>query len=137
MSSAKQRLERNSPSIFTPLFSQFNLLNMLSNVAVNSLGEMVSPCLTPLLILIFSLSVCIYVLLLRFPCICISGYTYLSHVLAMMSILLGFVLSKLPSGNRPMQHTVECCIRGTSLYVCVLHGYDMSLSSCSKIMLVY
>ena len=54
MSSAKRRLERNSPSIFTPLFSQFNLLNMLSNVAVNSLGEMVSPCLTPLLILIFS-----------------------------------------------------------------------------------
>ena len=42
MSSAKRRLERNSPSIFTPLFSQFNLLNMLSNVAVNSLGEMVS-----------------------------------------------------------------------------------------------
>ena len=58
MSSAKRRLERNSPSIFTPLFSQFNLLNMLSNVAVNSLGEMVSPCLTPLLILIFSLSLC-------------------------------------------------------------------------------
>ena len=49
MSSAKRRLERNnSPSIFTPLFSQFNLLNMLSSVAVNSLGEMVSPCLTPL-----------------------------------------------------------------------------------------
>ena len=57
-SSAKRRLERNSPSIFTPLFSQFNLLNMLSNVAVNRLGEMVSPCLTPLLILIFSLSLC-------------------------------------------------------------------------------
>ena len=56
MSSAKRRLERNSPSIFTPLFSQFNLLNILSNVAVNSLSEMVSPCLTPLLILIFSLS---------------------------------------------------------------------------------
>ena len=33
ISSAKRRLERNSPSIFTPLFSQFNLLNMLSNVA--------------------------------------------------------------------------------------------------------
>ena len=59
MSSAKRRLERNSPSIFTLLFSQFNLLNMLSNVAVNSLGEMVSPCLTPLLILISSLSLCI------------------------------------------------------------------------------
>ena len=58
MSSAKRGLERNSPSIFTPLFSQFNLLNMLSNVAVNSLGEMVSPWLTPLLILIFSLSLC-------------------------------------------------------------------------------
>ena len=58
MSSAKRGLERNSPSIFTPLCSQFNLLNMLSNVAVNSLGEMVSPCLTPLLILIFSLSLC-------------------------------------------------------------------------------
>ena len=58
MSPAKRRLERNYPPIFTPLFSQFNLLNMLSNVAVNSLGEMVSPCLTPLLILIFSLSLC-------------------------------------------------------------------------------
>ena len=58
ISSAKRRLEINSPSIFTPLFSQFNLLNMLSNVAMNSLGEMVSPCLTPLLILIFSLSLC-------------------------------------------------------------------------------
>ena len=58
MSSAKRRLERNSPSIFTPLFFRFNLLNMLSNVAVNSLGEIVSPCHTPLLILIFSLSLC-------------------------------------------------------------------------------
>ena len=65
MSSAKWRLVRNSPPIFTPLFSQFNFLNMLSNVAVNSLGEMVSPilggpCLTPLLMLIFlfSLSRC-------------------------------------------------------------------------------
>ena len=57
MSSAKRRLARNSPSIITPLFFQFNLLNMLSNGAVNSLGDMVSPCLTPLLILIlFSLS---------------------------------------------------------------------------------
>ena len=58
MSSAKRGLERNSPSIFTPLFSQFNFLNMLSNVSVNSLGEMVSPCVTPLLILIFSLPLC-------------------------------------------------------------------------------
>ena len=58
MSSAKRILEINSPSIFTPLFSQFNLLNMPSNVAMNSLGEMVSPCLTLLLILIFSLALC-------------------------------------------------------------------------------
>ena len=59
MSSAKRRLERNCPAIFTPLFSQLNLLNMLYIVALNSLGEMMSPCLTPLLILIFSLSLCI------------------------------------------------------------------------------
>ena len=56
--STKRSLGRNSPSIFTPLFSQFNLLNMLSNVAANSLGEMVSPCLKPLLILVFSLYLC-------------------------------------------------------------------------------
>ena len=41
-----------------PCFPQFNLLNVLSIVAVNSLGDMVSPCLTPLLILIASLSLC-------------------------------------------------------------------------------
>ena len=58
--SAKQRLEIHYPSIFTPLFSQFNLLNMLFNVSVNSLCEMVSPCINPLLILIFSLSLCRY-----------------------------------------------------------------------------
>ena len=55
MSSTKRRLESNYPSIFTPLFSQFNLLDMLSNVAVNSFGEMVSHSLTLLLILICSL----------------------------------------------------------------------------------
>ena len=37
--SAKQRLEIHYPSIFTPLFSQFNLLNMLFNVSVNSLCD--------------------------------------------------------------------------------------------------
>ena len=117
MSSAKRRLERNSPSIFTPLFSQFNLLNMLSNVAVNSLGETVSPCLTPLLILIFSLSLCrctvtelsVY---MSFRILCIH---LLFLVLAMMSILLGFVLNRMPSRNPRKQHTVVCCIHGTSL----------------------
>ena len=50
---------RNYSFIFTPVFSQFNLLNMFSSVAVNSLGEMVSPCVTPALIQILSLSLCV------------------------------------------------------------------------------
>ena len=58
MSPAKRISVRHYPSIFTPLFSQFILLNMLYSVTVNSLGDMMSPCLTPLLILIFSLSLC-------------------------------------------------------------------------------
>ena len=94
MSSAKRRLERNSPSIFTPLFSQFNLLNMLSNVAVNSLGEMVSPCLTPLLILIFSLSLCRCNVTLAVRIYVSQDFYVHTHllflVLAVMSILLGF-----------------------------------------------
>ena len=56
ISSAKRRWLRYSPSIFRPLFSQFSLLKILSKVDVNSLGEMVSPCRTPLLVFIFSLS---------------------------------------------------------------------------------
>ena len=36
MSSAKWRLVRNSPSIFTPLFYKFSLLNMLSSVALTA-----------------------------------------------------------------------------------------------------
>ena len=48
ISSAKRRWLRYSPSIFRPLFSQFSLLKILSSVDVNSLGEMVSPCRTPL-----------------------------------------------------------------------------------------
>ena len=71
-------------------------MNMLSSVAVNSLGEMVSHCLTPLLILIFSHSKC------SCPYVCLSGFlcTHLLFlVLAMMSILLGFVLGQMPSPN--------------------------------------
>ena len=55
MSSVKRRWVRNSVFIFTPLFSQINLLSRLSNFAVNSLGVMMTPHLTPLSILIFSL----------------------------------------------------------------------------------
>ena len=51
---------------------------MLSNVAVHSLGEMVSPCLTHLLILIFSLSLCRCTVteLSVYMSIRISMYTY-------------------------------------------------------------
>ena len=78
MSSSKRRLERNYPSIFKPLFSQLNLLNMISSVAVNSLGEIVSPCLTPFLILIISLSLCICTVteLSVYMSFRISMYTY-------------------------------------------------------------
>ena len=79
MSSTKRRLDRNSLSISTSLFAQFSLLNVLSSVAVNSLGEMVSPCLTPLLILIFSPSLCrcihSYKLIVRIRSVAYSGYT--------------------------------------------------------------
>ena len=97
MSSAKRRLENNYPSIFTTLFSQFNLLNMLSNVAVHSLGDMVSPCVTPLLILMFSLSLCRCAVteLSVYMFFRISMYTFLILVLGMMSILLGFELSQM------------------------------------------
>ena len=50
MSYAKRILVRNYPF----------LLSMLSSVAVNSLGEMVSHCLTPLVFLMCSLSLCRY-----------------------------------------------------------------------------
>ena len=56
ISSVKIRWDKYSPSILTPLFSQLILLMMACcRRDVNSLGEM-SPCLTPLRSLIFSLS---------------------------------------------------------------------------------
>ena len=36
---------------------------MLSNAAVNSLGDMVSPCRTPLLMLILLLSLCMWIVI--------------------------------------------------------------------------
>ena len=57
ISSAKIRWDKYSPSILTPLFSQLILLMMAyCRHDVNSLGEMLSPCLAPLLSMIFSLS---------------------------------------------------------------------------------
>ena len=58
MSSVKRRWLRYSPSIFKPLVSQVSRQNMLSSAAVNNLGDMVSPCRTPLLMLILLLSLC-------------------------------------------------------------------------------
>ena len=117
MSSAKRRLEGNYPSIFTPLFSQFNLLNMLFNVAVNSLGEIVSPVLL-LSWSWFYHSLCADVMSLSCPYICLSEFLC-KHlrflVLAMMSILLAFVLSQMPARNPRKQHTMVCCIHGTTL----------------------
>ena len=92
---------------------------MLAIVDVNSLSEMVSPCLTPLSILIFSLSICKCSLLSSSKlslCICLSEIicTHLLFlVFAMISILLWF--GQISSGNLRTQRRVICCIRGTSL----------------------
>ena len=56
MSSAKWKWQRYSPSIFKPLVSQVSRRNMLWRAAINSLGGTVSPCRTPLLVLILLLS---------------------------------------------------------------------------------
>ena len=82
--------------------------------------EMVSPCLTPLLILIFSLCLCRCTVTDLSVYICFSGFLC-AHLpflgLAMMSMLHGFVLSRMPSRNPRKQHTVVCCIHATLLFV--------------------
>ena len=47
-----------SQSTFKPLVSQVSRSNTLSSAAVNSLGDMIYPCQTPLLVLILLLSLC-------------------------------------------------------------------------------
>ena len=93
---------------------------MLSSVAVNSLSEMVSPCLTPLTLDADYPTLFVQMYCYRAARIYVFHDLYVhSHllflVLAMMSILLGFERSQIPSRNPRMQHTVECCIHGTSL----------------------
>ena len=51
ISSANHRLFRFSPSMFIPFSSQSILRNMFSRAAANSLGDIVSPCLTPFVIM--------------------------------------------------------------------------------------
>ena len=58
-----------------PCSPSSNFYIMLSSVAVNSLGEMVSPCLTPPLNLIVSLSLC------RCTVTELSGRAYTSHAI--------------------------------------------------------
>ena len=58
ISSANLKLFKSSPSMFIPFSSQSILRNMLSRCAVNSLGDIVSPCQTPFTILISLMSLC-------------------------------------------------------------------------------
>src|ERR1700743_3536919 len=58
MSSAKRRWFKNFPFMFIPISFQSNFLKTLSRLVVNNLGEMVSPCLTPLSILNLSVFLC-------------------------------------------------------------------------------
>ena len=92
-----------------------------SYCCVNSLGEMVSPCLTPILILIFSLSLC--------RCTVTELSVYMSFGSSMYTSSIPYscndvniawvCTSQMPSRNPRTQHTVVCCIRGTSLFMFV------------------
>ena len=85
----KQRWLRYSPFILC-------LFQVLSNVAVNSVGNMVSPCHTPLLMLSYCF-LCVGGLSLSYWCRYPSGvrWTYLlSPVLEARSVLLEFALSQ-------------------------------------------
>ena len=77
---------------------------MLSNVAVNSLSEMVSPCLTPLLILIFS------------PSLCRRTVTYLLTYLLTYFTLLGVVSSDVSRSSCTTSFT-PCCSIFSQSYV--------------------
>ena len=100
MSSANRRLLSNSPSIFMPFVSQLKLLNMLSSVAVTMFSEMVSPCVFPFMVLIFSLSLCRCTVTELTVYVIYDFYVGPTHllflVLVMVSILLGFVLTQMP-----------------------------------------
>ena len=103
-------------TIFMLLFSQFNLLNMLFSVAVNRLGEIVSPVLLLSWSWLFHSLCALYWAVRVFQDFYAHMYV-LFLFLVMMSILLAFVLvSQMPSRNASMQRRVGCCIGGTSLY---------------------
>ena len=58
LSSANRRWFNLSPSMFIPLLSQLILREISSSAALKSLGDIVSPCRTPLLMRNSSLSLC-------------------------------------------------------------------------------
>ena len=60
---AKRRWLSYSPSIFKILVSQVSRRNMLSSAAVNSLCDVLSPCRTPILMLILLLSLCTWTII--------------------------------------------------------------------------
>ena len=119
MSSAKRIFERNSPSIVTPLFSQLIFFFKCARqccheqLAWDGVPLSDSP-LDPDFLTVFVQMYCHWSVRI----LCLSGClcTHLLFlVIAMMSILLGFVLSRMPSRNPRKQHTVVCCIHGTFL----------------------
>ena len=97
---------------------------MLSSAAVNSLGDMVSPCRTPLLVSIFfASSSC----MCRFPW-GVGGTHLLSPVLEARSVLLEFALSRMLSRSRRMRCRVGYYIIWISPSVGLRRGCGLSLS---------
>ena len=63
MSSANRRWRRYSQSLFKSLVSKVSRRNMLPTAAVNKLRDMVYPCRTLLLMLMFLLSLCRWIVI--------------------------------------------------------------------------
>ena len=95
---------------------------MVSSADENSLGDMISHCLTPLLMLILLLS-------RRFPLRVLCTHL-LSPVLEARSVLLEFVLSRMLSRSRRMRCKMGYYILCTSPSVGLRLGCGLSLSIC-------
>ena len=100
---------------------------MLPIVAVYSLGEMVSPCLTHILIMIDSLSLCIRTATERseYMPFRISIYRCTHLIFAMMTILFSIVLSQMPSRNPRMQS--KAYVVFAALLFMLVYYMDMSV----------
>ena len=141
MSSAKRRWLRYSPSILKPLVAQVSRRNMLSSAAVNSLGDMVSPCRTPFLMLILLLSLCRWT-----DCHRAVGVYFFHkfdiHIFYPLFLKRGqycsslhWVESCLICLSRRMRCRVRNCILCICLSVGLRCGCNLSLSICSWIQL--